>query len=316
MMGIWIVEHVNVDFSGAKATITVSPPVPSDRKREDIEGLHQVENYRWLSKRIEEILDKKTGSLTDADHPMRCPGAGVLPLITLDGKRRAILHVRGSNRGAVWPIQRPLHHAFCWKEFAGLCNINNLAPDQIARKELHEELTLFSEDAILKQRATPVHGTDPTCLIEIRGDPNTRIVWESREIESIISYDPSTNALESSFVGEITTNSVVTGVVSFAGPEDQAPLFLEDLILVDEEVLRRARVGDELSVKHLLSVHGSNNLKQSPLTLTNLFYNPAPTLAPIVSFINGEYGFEAMLREALKKIERRVRSDIKTITKS
>lgn len=314
-MGIWIVEHVNVNISSAKATIAVSLPVPSDRKREDIEGLHQVENYRWLSEQIEEILDKKTGSLTDADHPMRCPGAGVLPLITLDGKRKAILHVRGSNRGAVWPIQRPFHHAFCWKEFAGLCDVNNMAPDQIARKELHEELTLFSEGAILKQSATPTHGTELTCLVEIRGAPNTSIVWEGREIESIVSFDPSTNALEASFVGEITTNSVVTGVVSLAGPEDRAPLFLEDLILVDEEALRKANVGDELSVKHLLSIHGPNNLKQSPLTLTNLFYNPAPTLAPIVSFIEGEYGFEAMLREALKKIERRVRSNIKTTTK-
>lgn len=315
-MGIWIVEHVNVSISGAKATIAVSPPVPSDRKREDIEGLHQIENYRWLSERIEGILDKKTGSLTDADHPMRCPGAGVLPLITLDGEWKAILHVRGSNRGAVWPIQRPFHHAFCWKEFAGLCDINNMAPDQIARKELHEELTLFSEDAILKQRDMPTRGTEPACLVEIRGDPNTGIVWDDREIESIVSLDPSTNALEASFVGKITTNSAVTGVVSLAGPEDRAPLFLEDLILVDEEALRRAKVGDELSVKHLLSIHGPNNLKQSPSTLTNLFYNPAPTLAPIVSFINGEYGFEAMLRDALKKIERRVSLDSNTTTKS
>jgi hypothetical protein len=145
-------------------------------------------------------------------------------------------------------------------------------------------------------------------VVEITGDSNTGIYWgkSTTMIETIASYDPSTNALEASFIADILPNRKVTGMISLAGPEDGAPLFLEDLLLVNKDALRKANAGDELSVKHLLSVHGQNNLKDSPSTLTNLFYNPAPTLAPIVSFINGKYNFKMILKKALERIQRRV----------
>ena len=54
----WIVKNVKVNIHKAKTTIHVSQPEETERKREDIEGVHQREGYRWISDSIKKILKK------------------------------------------------------------------------------------------------------------------------------------------------------------------------------------------------------------------------------------------------------------------
>ena len=78
--------------------------------------------------------------------------------------------------------------------------------------------------------------------------------------------------------------------MSLAGPEnDDENLrpYLEDIVVIAEELLRSAQLGRPLPVRHLVSAHGPYNFQQSPDIL--LRFSPASTLVPLASYLDGTY---------------------------
>ncbi len=142
---------------------------------------------------------------------------------------------------------------------------------------------------------------------DLKGDPCTTVQitagLETSIFPAVVNYDPATNALEVSFVADIMLHKRVTGILSLAGPENSDPNlrpYLEDVVVVAEGALRRARLGQHLRVRHLLSAHGPNNLLKSPEIL--LRFSPAATLVPLTSYLSGTYSFRNVLAAARSRL--------------
>lgn len=347
-MAIYLVEipHVSVELTGQKATITVKLPSDYESRwiddpvtRRKLENLH-IDNPNWIRDQIDSILTAGRGVLADAQHPMRSPGAGILPSISFkypSDSTSAVLHLRGSNRGQVWPVGVNLPHPLCWKEFAGITGSAKELEDprQTAIMELYEELSLISNDSILFPRDIRSYPDvftqvriaierakrhyefnlsvsddyyEPIELSNLEGDQNTLVeivapTGRKTTFNAIVNFDPLTNALEISFTTTLEIHASLTGILSLAGPEnDDVNLkpYMEDIIVVTHHDLLHAELGKEVRATHLLSVHGPENYVRTKPNL--LFYAPAPTLEPIVSFMKGEYSFQSVLEIAHKKV--------------
>jgi len=339
------IREVKVDLTG-EPTITVV--LPKDYRTNfvsDAKGRRQIEeekDLKWVAEQIAHILKEGKGNLATDDHPMRSFGSGILPRVTassLGPDPVCVLHIRGSNRGSVWPLGVPIPDVLCWKEFAGvtgspeeLCN-----PKLTAIKELYEELSFVSNGQILLpsdlhiypdtleqmtvaiQRInkhygiafSPAYGYYPPIKPDdLRGDPRTTVLItdgkKENQFKAIVNYDPHTNSLEISFVAEIALLQTVTGILSLSGPENkdiEARPYLEDVVVVTEERLKKAEVGEHrLNVQHLLSAHGSLNVLRTRNQL--LFYTPAPTLVPMVSSLGGTYTFRGVLKKVARGLEK------------
>jgi hypothetical protein len=293
----------------------------------------------WLKARIEDILQKGRGAIATPQHPMRSFGAGILSRVSAPGlgdKPVIVLNIRGSNRGCVWPLGVAMPDLLGWKEFAGVTG----APDELldprftAVKELYEEVAFVSKGQLLLpddvgsyedtqeqldiavKRAkkhlgfalSPISGSYPAVRPDdLRGDPCTTVQitdgQETNSFSAVVNYDPATNALEVSFVADVNFQQRLTGIISLAGPEnDDLNLhpYLEDVLLVAEAELRQARLGQYVSVRHLVSKHGPANLKKSPKVL--LRFSPTATLMPLVSYLDGTYSFRNVLAAARSRL--------------
>lgn len=376
-MAIYIarLKDVGVELTNNGAMITIALPQESkdyiynEQERRELEKdhWHKKPHIKWLIEQISEIMEGSgKGSLAIDDYPMRSPGAGVLPRVKLkpgdidrksqEVKNRSeendsqeneiyctILHVRGTNRGQVWPVGGDIAHVLCWKEFAGITGSAEelIEPRITAIKELYEELSLVLFDKILLP-GNICHNSyaDAFQHLEIAlqrinrhyhfnlsfdyghykaveprdldGNNNTEVVIIDRQrnklpfFKSIVNYDPFTNTLELSFLTTLEIEPILTGIMSLAGPENNdvnLKPFMEDIIVVKENELLSKNPGDEIQAKHLLSVHGPTNFIKTKSG--QLFYNPSPTFKPIVSQLEGNYSFKAVLGEAKKILKLR-----------
>jgi hypothetical protein len=75
---------------------------------------------------------------------------------------------------------------------------------------------------------------------------------------------------------------------------------MEDVVVVSEEMLKNAKCGERIYVKHLLSRHGPLNLLQEQKQL--LYYTPAPTLESLVDQLAGNYSLRSRLDEVCKAL--------------
>jgi hypothetical protein len=348
---------------------TVTIGLPSDfrtvyaKNRQERQELEKQvkKSLPWVKEQIEKILQEGQGDLADAKHPMRSFGAGVLARVSTEtesGHQRPflVLHIRGSNRGSVWPLGYGLADMLRWKEFAGVTGSADelLDPKRTAIQELYEEIAFVShnnevllpediasypeterqvEVAIKRANNKPdqfglkaVPGFYPKTLPDKwKGDPCTLVRIESPqtnlpEFPAVVNYDPETNALEMSFVADITLKKELTGILSLAGPENENTRcartwkmfswfarkqcavrpYMEDVLVVREEAVRSATPGQLVPVKHLLSVHGPENLKRTGES--NLYFAPAATLVPLIWYLNGTYSFRKVLAAARDRL--------------
>ena len=355
-MAIYIVAipKVEVELEEEKSTIRVRLPEdyrsariddPAGRRRLEKRHADDPTWVRWIGEQLDAILngDAGTGVLADPRYPMRSPGAGILPRISSgpagdDGG--VILHIRGSNRGSVWPLGTDIAHPLSWKAFAGITGSADELEDprKTAIMELHEELSLIAGDKmllpsdihrypeVLQQLETALkrinrhyqfklsflHGAyEPIEPRDLEGDANTwlEIVAPGGRrtgFNAIVNYDPWTNALEVSFLTTLQVQAPLTGLLSLSGPEnDDVGLkpYMEDILVVRQDDLIEAEPGETVAATHLLSVHGpANYLRTGP---GRLFYTPSPTLEPIVAYMRKGYSFRSVLEKARNMLENR-----------
>ena len=315
-MPLFRLDSVKVDIKKKPTLIEIVLPkgfpkgcavADSDRGKLENCVTRSKGNTRAQIERIDEILRNGKGNLATGRCGMRCPGVGVLPFVKLaksgSRSRYAILHVRGSNRGAVWPVGKSLANAFALKEFAGVTDSEEAIrnPGKAAIKELYEELTLVSGQEIIlpndirepqyksvlaqletdRCRANAHYGFRldfsrrryrEVTPEKLSGDPDTLVRVRigkrvRREFSAVANFDPYTNALEFSFLTELDAGeNELTGIASFAGPENrflESKPYLEDIILVKESDLKAARLGEEMPAMHLLSVYATDNLTKA-----------------------------------------------------
>lgn len=351
-MAIYVVavSEVKVELEGEKSTITIHLPENYQSVRGDsLDERRRLENVHmhdptWIREQLDRILNggAGTGVLADPEHPMRSPGAGILPCVSLgssNGDSSVILHVRGSNRGSVWPLGIDIPHVLCWKEFAGITGSADELEDprKTAIMELFEELSLISNDQMLlpfnihnypgvfPQLETALKRINRHYQLnlsfsygyygaiepeDLEGDSNTWIEiitpdGKKTKFNAIANYDPFTNALEVSFLTKLQVHLPLTGLMSLSGPEnDDVDLkpYMEDIIVARRDDLKKAEPGKEVDATHLLSVHGPTNyFKTKP---GHMFYTPSPTLEPIVSYMKAQYSFGSVLQNALDKLQK------------
>jgi hypothetical protein len=351
-MAIYVVAvpKVEVKLNDARSTVTVHLPkdyrsvcIDDPGRRRQLEKLH-VDDPTWIREQLDKILDGHagTGILADPEHPMRSPGAGVLPYLALDpsnGDRSVILHVRGSNRGKVWGLGTDIAHVFGWKAFAGITGSADELEDprKTAIMELYEELSLISNDKMLLP--TNIHSYPEvfpqleTALKRIKGHYQFNLSFShghyeaveagdlegddstwleivtpsgtSTQFKAIVNYDPFTNSLEASFLTTLQVHLSLTGLLSLSGPEnDDVALkpYMEDIVVVNRDDLIEAEPGKEVRAIHLLSVHGPTNYANTHPGRS--FYVPSPTLEPIVAHMKGQYNFRSVLKNARDKLRR------------
>lgn len=143
-----IVEKCSVQFPD-KVTLRFSK---DEMERGELSGLLGNDGVRKaVVEEIKQVVRKHgTGELApliEGKRVMRTPGAGILPILNLDGQEFAVAHIRGSNRGRLWAINYSIGDVFRWKEFAGVVDDIKAQgdPREVGRKELSEELSLVSE---------------------------------------------------------------------------------------------------------------------------------------------------------------------------
>ena len=348
-------ESVTVKMENDKVTITINipdlkkvKPITNRKDREELERLvlSNVNFKTWLESQIKKVLvgSGEEIEIANENYPMRSFGAGVLPVVKFEKGKYIIFNIRGSNRGAVWPLGTRMANVFCWKEFAGVTGTPNelIDPTLTARKELYEELTFTSgkgvlmpddidkfPDALLQletncERANKhngfglylLHGGYKIDKLSSGKNSNiTVIINDSEKKEKnkfegnvIVNYDPFTNSLELTFVTLVELKREISGILSLAGREnDDTSLkpYFEDIILISEENLRKAKIGEEIGVHHLLSSHGPYNyLTVSKMPDSILSYLPSPTVRPIIDNFFDRYCFKEILQRALEKLEK------------
>lgn len=355
------IHDVEVELDGNKSTIKIKLHADyknfkySHEERYDLEHLH-VKNPAWIANQLGSILQHGKGILAaeKQKYPMRCPGAGILPLFPAqaiegtetdksgDESNYAVMNIRGSNRGGVWRLGQRKNHVFCWKEFAGITGsaVELEDPQRTALMELYEELSLIS----LRRLLLPENIRDYAKVVdhlnvsldrankhyqfglafyhpgyqvtELVGDPNTTVMiilptGETRTFKAIVGYDPWTNALDISFYATINLmiNVSLDGLLSLAGIEDDdldKEPYMEDVVVVKADLLKMAQPGEEVEVRHLISVHGPSNLVKT--VPSHLFFTPSPTLKPIIAAMDGTYGFRSVLENAHQKAQEKLKS--------
>ena len=353
-MAIYVVAipKVEVRLEGKRSTIAVHLPEDYRSARiDDPAGRRRLEKrhadapmwVRWIGEQLDAILkdDAGTGVLADPRYPMRSPGAGILPRISsgpASDDSNVILHIRGSNRGSVWPLGTDIAYPLTWKAFAGITGSADELEDprRTAISELYEELSLIAGDKMLLP--SDIHSYPEVLqqletarkrinrhyrfnlsfcrgdykaieLRDLEGDDNTQVEivapgGRRTAFNAIVSYDPLTNALDVSFLTTLRVQAPLTGLLSLSGPEnDDVGLepYMEDIVVVRQDDLIEARPGETVAATHLLSVHGpANYLRTRP---GHLFYTPAPTLEPIVAYMRKGYSFRSVLEKARDRLE-------------
>lgn len=301
----------------------------------------------WIKTQLDEILRGNEGFLAarpDASfpHEMRTPGAGILPLVDLKNKERAILHIRGSNRGTPWAANTALQDVLTWKEFAGIIDEvdTEMNPLRVATKELYEELTLLSNNnPVVSRDLHAFAGVQDTLDLGIRRanlyfegllPPATTIgpvtnahytltVEETEYVEvvinnpagdqvttnGIVNYDPLTNALEVSYIGKIKLDEHdVTGMVSLAGREDINDVMCPPYFEDIVVVPREALATADPGARVVVKhlLSVHGVNNYNDTPDRRLSYIPSPTVKPIIAALDKAYSFEAILREARSKI--------------
>jgi hypothetical protein len=332
------IPEVEVDLSGTPTVRIVLPSDYRTNYASDAKGRQALEDQKddlWIEKQIKGILQSGKGYLATASNPMRSFGSGVLvrvPLPRAASERFLVLNIRGSNRGTVWPMGHRLPDMLCWKEFAGVTGSPEelLDPRLTAIKELYEEIAFLSDDEVLLPNDLDKYpdtkeqvevgiararrhygfnlagrtGSYPAVGVsDLKADPGTTVEISDGQrqttFSAIVNYDPTTNALEISFLADIVLRKKVTGILSLAGPEHTnlaVRPYMEDVVVVSEGILRKAVPGQPVPAKHLLSVHGPTNYKSPE---TSLLFSPAATLLPLVWHLDGTYCFGKALEAAL-----------------
>ena len=336
------IREVEVNLCGTPTVRIRLPSDYQTNFVSDAKGRQAIQNEKnpsWIKVQIEEILQKGKGYLATQSNPMRSFGAGVLARVSTESPYEGpflVLNIRGSNRGSVWPLGIKIADMLCWKEFAGVTGSPDelLNPRVTAIKELYEEISFVSDKSVLFpsdiasysdtkeqvevaiDRANKHYGFSLSALPgfypairpdDLNADTCTTVeISDGRQkstFPAIVNYDPATNALEISFIADITLRRPLTGILSLAGPENNditVPPYMEDVVVVRENKLRKAMLGQPVPVKHLLSVHGPNNLLKS--SERSLHFAPAATFVPLVWYLDGTYSFRKVLAAARGKL--------------
>lgn len=124
MSHVPVVERCHVNLDPPEIDIAFSDRT-ADKDQLQRLVMSNPKTRRWVAAQLTDILLLGTGVLATSgtsgvSHPMRTPGAGVLPVAELKGRKHAVLHIRASNRGSPWPAHKHMENVLTWKEFAGL----------------------------------------------------------------------------------------------------------------------------------------------------------------------------------------------------